>query len=325
MNNSTNVTNKSINSLEKITLGGIDQWISIQSKDVSQPILLVLHGGPGYAMMPLLRKRNKVLENHFTIINWDQRGAGKSYSPTIPKKSMTLEQLILDAHELTDYLRQRFSQEKIFLIGHSFGTILGIFLIKRYPDDYFAYGGIGQVVDIIENEQLSYDFALRQALADNNTQAITELEQVGRPDEQGDYLDDSGDEVTVKWMVYYGGELYGKTSEKEIEKAILSSKIYAKNQKQWIKGWKFSQRLYYDEAVWYLDFRTQVTQVNVPVYFFTGRHDYDTPFPLVEQYYDVLNAPTKEIIWFENSAHFPFYEEPEKFNEMIIAKFGVAE
>ena len=304
--------------LEKVNLGGIEQWILVHNQDLQKPIILVLHGGPGYAMMPLIHETNKELEEHFVIINWDQRGAGKSYSESIPKETMTLEQMLLDAHELTKYLKQRFDKKKIFLVGHSYGTILGMLLVKRYPNDYYAFVGIGQVVDVIENEQLSYDFALRESLADNNTQAISELEYIGRPDEQGKYLDDSGYELTLKWLEFYGGELYGKSSSEEVNEAILNSEIYANNQEQWVKGWKFSQQLFDDPAIWNLDLRTQVSEVKIPVYFFTGRYDYDTPSSLVEEYYQLLKAPEKGIIWFDNSAHFPFLEEAEKFNTMLI-------
>ena len=310
----------SIDSLEKITLGGVVQWILIQSNDVANPVLLVLHGGPGYAMMPLLHENNGELEDHFIVVNWDQRGAGKSYSPDIPEESMTLEQFVSDAHELTEVLKARFDQERIYLMGHSLGTVLGMLLIEAYPDDYFGFVGVGQVVDVIENEQLSYDFALSEAQADENTEAIEALNEIGRPDEDGWYSDDSGYDVTMEWVGYYGGDLVGKTSTEEIEDAILNSEIYAEDGEKIENGWAFSQTIFSDEALWYLDFRTQVTQVDVPVYFFTGRHDYDTPFELVEEYYDVLDAPIKEIVWFEHSAHFPFYEEPARFDEMMIEK-----
>lgn len=315
------VSENNINVLEKIILGGVEQWVSIKSEDISNPILLVLHGGPGFAMMPLFHERNRELEDHFIVVNWDQRGAGMSYSDNIPKETMTLSQFRSDAHELTEYLKTRFIREKIFMLGHSSGTILGIFLIHDYPEDYYAYGGVGQVVNVIENEQLSYDFALKQASMDSNTQAITELQSIGRPNKNGEYSDDSGYDITIKWVGYYGGEVYGKRDSEEIEMTILNSREYENQRENITKGWAFSQELFSDNAIWSFDFRTSVNQVDVPVYFFTGRHDYDTPFSLVEQYYDKLSAPTKEIIWFENSAHFPFYEEPQKFNKMIIEKF----
>ncbi|RTR36848.1 alpha/beta hydrolase [Shewanella canadensis] len=307
--------------LEQVTLGGVEQWISIQGKDISKPILLVLHGGPGFAMMPLLHEKNRELEEHFIVVNWDQRGAGLSYSPSILKESMTLSQFLSDGHELTEYLKTRFNREKIFMLGHSSGTIIGTFLIHSYPDNYYAFGSVGQVVDVIENEQLSYDFALEKAIAASNEIAITELDYIGRPNEDGEYTDDSGYDITIKWVGYYGGEVYGKSGSEEIEEFILNRPVYSNQQKKIISGWGFSQELFNDEAIWYLDFRISVNQVYVPVYFFTGRHDNDTPSSLIEQYYDVLSAPTKEIIWFENSSHFPFYEEPQKFNEMVVQKF----
>ena len=133
--------------------------------------------------------------------------------------------------------------------------------------------------------------------------------------------DDSGYELTLKWVAFYGGELYGKTSSDEIDNAILNSEIYSKNTEQWLDGWTFSQKLFEDQNLWDLDLRSGIKEVTVPIYFFTGQHDYDTPFRLVEQYFDVLDAPKKEIIWFDNSAHFPFLEEPEKFNTMLVEKF----
>ena len=308
----------SINTLERVTLGGVDQWILIQSDDISKPILLVLHGGPGEVMMPLLHDNNRKLQEHFSIVNWDQRGAGKSYSPEVPEESMTLEQLVADAHELTEALMARFGQEKIYLLGHSFGTVLGILLMKNYPDDYHAYVGTGQIVDFIENEQLMYDFAFKEARAHNDWTAIDELEEIGRPDEEGEYDDDSGYATTRKWVEYYGGALLGEKSADEVRDAIQNSEIYADDLERLESGLELSERLYDDEAVWFLDFRTQVTEIDVPVYFFAGHHDYVATFKLVEQYYEILDAPIKEIIWFEKSAHFPFYEEADKFNDVLI-------
>ncbi len=304
-----------------IDLGGIKQSILIESQDFTKPILLVLHGGAGFAMMPLFHQTNKELENHFIVVNWDQRGAGKSYSNTIPIASMNLLQFVADAHELTEYLKQKYNRQKIYIIGHSFGTVLGMLLIQKYPQDYFAFAGVGQVVDIIANEQQSYNFALNNATATNNPIAISELEEIGYPNNEGEYLDNSAYDITMKWMSYYGGELYGKTSSQEIENILLNSEIYAQNPSQLIDGWEFSQLLFEDPNLWYLDFRKSITKVSVPVYFLTGQHDYDTVFSLLEEYYQILDAPTKELIWFENSSHFPFYEEAEKFNQTIIEKF----
>jgi len=310
----------SIDSLEEITLGGVEQWILLQGSDITNPILLVLHGGPGYAIMPLFHECTPGLEDHFTVVNWDQRGAGLSWAPAISIESMTLDQFISDAHQLTAALKDRFNQEKIYLLGHSLGTVFGMLLIDEYPQDYHAFVGVGQVVDIIENEQLGYDFALREAKVSGDTDAIRQLERVGRPDEDGFYLDDSGYEVTASWVGYYGGDLYGKTSTDEIEEFLLSSDIYADDGWRLEKGWEFSQVLFNDETLWHLDFRSQAREVDVPVFFFAGRHDYDTPSELVEGYFYALGAPYKEMVWFEDSAHFPFYEESDRFVDMMVTK-----
>ncbi|HEX9063300.1 MAG TPA: alpha/beta hydrolase [Clostridia bacterium] len=311
---------KSVDSLEKVKIGGIDQWIDIKGKDDAKPVLLFLHGGPGYGMMPLLHMYNSELENHFVVVNWDQRGAALSYSPDIPKSSMTLKQFVSDLHDLTSLLKSRFKQKKIYIAAHSFGTVIGMKAISEYPNDYFAYVGIGQVVDIAENEQQSYDFALESARKDNNQKAVKALEGVGRPDNDGNYTNDDGYDITTKWLEYYGGDLYGKNSTKKLEDEIYSSDVYSKLGKKANKGVEFSQLLFEDDEVSGLDFRKQLKKVKVPVYFFSGRHDYDTPFALAQQYYNIINAPKKEFVWFENSAHFPFYEEPEKFDNELISK-----
>lgn len=137
---------RSIASLEKIKLGGMDQWILIRGNDVSNPVLLWLHGGPGAAQMPIAHHFDKNLEKDFIVVHWDQRGAGKSNPKDFDEQTMTFEQFITDAHELTQYLKRRFNTEKIYLVGHSWGTQLGIKMVQLYPEDYFAYIGIGQAV-----------------------------------------------------------------------------------------------------------------------------------------------------------------------------------
>lgn len=279
-----------------------------------------MHGGPGYGMMPLLHMHNSELESHFVVVNWDQRGAALSYSPTIPESSMTLKQFVADLHELTTLLKSRFGQKKIYIAAHSFGTIIGIKAISKYPDDYWAYIGIGQVVSFAENEQQSYDFALKSAQNEKNQEAIEDLTRVGRPDNDGNYADDEGYDITNKWLEYYGGDLYGKRSIEELENEIYSSEVYSKLGKKADKGVEFSQLLFEDEEVLNINFKKQLRKVNVPIYFLTGRHDYDTPFALVQQYYNLLSAPKKELVWFDSSAHFPFYEEPQKFDSVLIDK-----
>lgn len=309
-----------INSLEKVKIGGVDQWIYINGNDDTKPVLLFLHGGPGYSMLPLLHQNNPGLEEHFVVVSWDQRGAGLSYSKDIPKKSMKLKHFVRDVHELTTILKKRFNQSRIYIFGHSYGTVLALKAVNEYPDDYRAYIGSGQVVDIGENERLSYDFAMKTAKEYDVKEAIKELTSIGRPDEDGNYSDDSGYDITMGWVEYFGGDLYGKTGTTELENQMYSDPVYKDKVRQIEEGLEFSQKLFDDEDAVNIDFRQQIKEIKVPVYILAGRYDYDTPSTLAEQYFNIIKAPGKELVWFENSAHFPFYEEPQKFNSVLIDK-----
>jgi pimeloyl-ACP methyl ester carboxylesterase len=310
-----------ISSLESLKINGVKQWILLQSSDQDLPVLLILHGGPGYAMMPLFHHSNQPLEDSFLVVNWDQRGAGRSYSSKIPRLTMVLDWFVKDLQWLTDYLKTRFVRQKIYLLGHSWGTLLGLLAAHASPGDYHAFCGVGQVVNLIQNEIVMYDWTLAQTKASGDAKAIKQLERIGRPDSQGEYPHggDKAYNISEKWMNYFGGELWGKQSDDEIVNWLFDQPEYqGKWGKKWKKGWDLSQRLFDDPAVWNLDFPSRVPSVNLPVYFFAGRHDYDTPHTLVEQYFKVISAPDKDLFWFDHSAHFPFYEEPTLFNQALI-------
>lgn len=169
----------SIVSLQKIELGGMEQWILIRGKDVSNPVLLWLHGGPGAAQMPVARYFNGALEDHFTVVQWDQRGAGKSNPTDFDESSMTFQQFLDDAHDLTLYLKARFGQDKIYLVGHSWGSQMGIQLAQAYPQDYYAYVGVSQVVNSALAEEMGYAWLAERIEADGSENRLRELEALG--------------------------------------------------------------------------------------------------------------------------------------------------
>lgn len=175
-----------IDALEEITLGDVKQWILIRGEDVSNPILLFLHGGPGFPEMPFTHIDSPRLEEHFIVVNWDQRGAGKSYNPEITEETMNIEQFLSDTYELIRILRQRFSKDKIFLIGHSWGSILGLYTAYRHPDYLHAYIGMGQVVDMREAEMISYRYTVEKAREAEDGEAIKMLKTIGQPPYEGD-------------------------------------------------------------------------------------------------------------------------------------------
>jgi pimeloyl-ACP methyl ester carboxylesterase len=170
-----------VESLEKVALGGVGQWLLIRGVDRSNPVLLHLHGGPGSADISIARFFDAGLIEHFTVVHWDQRGAGKSFDPDIPPESMRREQFVLDTRDLASMLRERFGVAKIYLVGHSWGSEIGALAASRYPELFHAYVGVGQVVEKVEQERISYRFALDKAREAGNPRAIRELEEIGPP------------------------------------------------------------------------------------------------------------------------------------------------
>lgn len=308
----------SIASLEKINLGGQEQWILIRGVDTKKPIILFLHGGPGTSNMCLLRKYTHELEKHFIVVTWDQRGAGKSYKSIHPHSSMTINKFVLDIGELTELLCHRFNQKKLFLVGHSWGSVIGIFSVQKYPDLYYAYIGIGQISNMQKNEKVSYDWTLAQATKAKDKRAVRTLSDIGKPPYTGDWQKKT---ITQRGLLgKYGGELYGNS--KGAFPLIFSSLIFATeynimDKVNFFRGIFKSIHLLWQELLT-VDLEKQALFFKVPMYFVLGRHDYEVPSVLAKQYFNLINAPKKELIWFENSAHLANIEESEKFNNLLI-------
>lgn len=309
----------SVATLEKEQIGGIDQWLLIRGHDKNNPILLILHGGPGSIEGPFAYKFERELEKHFIVVNWDQRGAGKSYSKKIAIESMNIEQFISDTHELIKLLIKRFNQRKIFIVGHSWGSILGTLVVSRYPEIIHAYIGIGQVVNIYDNEKISYQFTINQAKKLGNKKALKQLKKLD-PYPEKDIKDTKALRKQRKWLTKFGGVIYNEKSWWPYLKIVFGSPEYSlKDLIKFARGIKLSLETMWGQ-LFDIDFPKQVPELKVPVYFCMGRHDYNTPFELAEKYFNQLRAPKKEFIWFENSAHMLNFEEYEKFNDFLIKK-----
>ncbi len=314
-----NVILGSVASLEHIRLGGMEQTILIRGKNDRNPILLFLNGGPGTDEMPLVRHFNSELENYFIVVNWDQRGTGKSFNPFIPKGSMNLEQFISDGHDLIEILCKRFHQDKIFLAGHSWGSFLGANIAERYPERIKAYIGIGQVVNFIDDEKASYRFTLDMAEKENNSKALKELRSLTNYPSQGDRLfSDIG--IERKWLLYYGGAIYGQKDYNLLFKSLFGPEENVFDLFGFTAGAIFSLIKILPQELTMDDLTVAAKEFKIPVYFMEGRHDYNDPFELAEKYFKSLKAPKKEIFWFENSAHMPNFEEAQKFNDLLINK-----
>ena len=175
-----------ISEIQYLTINNTQQYVLIRGENVKNPILLFLHGGPGASATTMLRKFNSDLEKHFTIVYWDQRNAGKSYDKKFPKEEIKVQKYIQDVDVLVAYLKDRLRAEKIFLVGHSWGSRLGMYAIQEYPENFIAYLGVAQELSSYEGELISYQYTLNKAKELNNVKAITELEEMGEP-QSGDY------------------------------------------------------------------------------------------------------------------------------------------
>jgi len=308
----------SIASLERVKLGGQFQWILIRGADAAKPVILFLHGGPGTADMSLLRKRMDELEKHFVVVSWDQRGAGKSHAAVNPNSSMTIEQIVSDACELTRMLCQRFNQKKIFLAGHSWGSVLGILVVRKQPDFYFAYIGIGQIACMKENEQLSYQWTLEQAKNANDRQTVKKLVEMGKPPYPGNWQKKFM--TQRRFLGKYGGEIYGNSKgafPAVVGSLIRSTEYNLADKVNFFRGIFSSVRLIWPELMT-INLKELAPTLKVPIYFILGKHDFEAPSMLAEQYFEILDAPGKELIWFENSAHLPIVEETARFTDLMI-------
>ena len=305
----------SIASLEKVKLGGVNQWILIRGYDKTSPVLLYVHGGPGDPEMPGAHIFGNELEKHYVVVHWDQRGAGKSYHSNIPKSSMNVSQFVSDAHQLVLYLQKRFGVKKVYLIGHSWGSLLGILTVSKYPELFYAYVGMGQAVYVEQGEAISYQFVLEQARKQKDRGAIQALEKIGPPP----YKNFSGTGTERQYLRKFRGLIYDPKKSKKLYIHMLQAPEYSIwDFLKYVAGEGYSTINMWNEVLTYNLFK-QVPKMEVPVYFFEGRHDYCTPWPLVEQYYQFLDAPKgKTLVWFDNSAHAPCLEEPEKFNQAMV-------
>jgi len=214
-----------ISEIQTLELGGVSQTILMQGENPANPILLVLHGGPSLPLPGVSSKgsdytivtNTKELVKHFVLVFWDQRGTGKSYHQSIPKASMTIDQFVADTLELTDYLRKRFDQEKIFIAGHSWGSIIGLKAVSEYPSKFFSYIGISQIVSWTENDRLGLDWTIQEAFRRNNKNALKELQAVGKPPFVESFKQWG---VLRKWQQRFGTIVY---SDKEIKGPSLIS------------------------------------------------------------------------------------------------------
>ncbi len=297
----------------KTKIGGIDQWLNVRGQDRDNPLILFVHGGPAAPVTPTMWQFQRPIEEYFTVANWDQRGAGKTYGEADPEQvapTIRIERYVDDAIEVAEHLRKRYGKRKIILMGHSWGTIVGMGAALKRPDLFHAYVGIGQVISTRENERISFEYALAQAKLHKNAEALKELESIAPyPGDQP--ITRERIIVARKWPQHYGGlSAYRSSSTYYFGGPLLSPDYDAAQVKAIDQGSLLTLGRLLPEFV-QVDF-SQVKTFPIPVVMFLGRHDYTTPTQPTVDWLAQVKAPSKQAVWFERSAHMVPWEEPGK-------------
>lgn len=308
-------TRQSISELLKIRIGELEQWIYIRGVNKKAPILLMLHGGPGAAQIGFIRSFQQELEKHFVVVNWDQRGAGLSYSKKIPVESMNLNQFVNDTIELTNYLINRFNQHNIYLIGHSWGTMVGLLAVSREPSLYKRYFGIAQVAHYSASEALSYQILLERLKTENNKKALHNLNKIGPPP----WSDLKFDRIHQKYINDFGGGVArdGIMLSTIFKKLLMSKEYTLMDIVKLFQGQYFSMKSLQQEMREF-DLTQVIKAIKIPIYFCMGQHDLIVPYQLTEKFFNSIQAPEKHWFSFAHSAHSPHFEEQKLFNELFL-------
>jgi pimeloyl-ACP methyl ester carboxylesterase len=291
--------------LEWPTLGGARQAVLVRGADTTRPVVLFLHGGPGMPAMYLAHAFQRSLENDFVMVQWDRRGAGKSYGARVPAESLTVRRTLADLYELTHRLRERFHQDRIYLVAHSWGTYLGLLAVSDHPEWYRAYIGMGQLVpDTATARRIQRGLVVDEARRRGDTALVTRL---GTP----------GAAVTEADLFAVGGELRNATSFLPLLWTGLRAPEYTL-----FDAWNVQRGAQLVSATFARSPAPALppggSAVPIPLFLFLGRYDYNAPSVLAVRYLDSLKAPLKRVVWFEESAHFPFFEEPERFRKELL-------
>lgn len=309
------VGHEGINSLKEINIGGANQWVQVRSVNRDNPILLVLHGGPGSSLMGKGYLFQNTWEKHFTVVHWDQRGAGKSHASIKPYADLNIDQIKSDVVAVIQHLRATYKKEKVFLLGHSWGSYLGAMTAREHPELLHAYIGVGQVVNMWEGERLSYEYTLQQAEKRNDEKGLKLLRTLA-PYPSENMVKKLF--VQREYLNKYGGNIYGATSALPGYANLLVSPEYSlMDLSAYINSMLVSINLLWDSLI-KVDLNTEGYDYKVPIFFFTGRHDYAVPADLTYNYFQSIQAPHKEFIWFDMSAHSPMISETEKFSKELI-------
>ncbi|WP_434992333.1 alpha/beta fold hydrolase [Arthrobacter sp. Ld5] len=300
----------SIAELTTVESGGKDLGLMLRGADVDNPVLLFLAGGPGGSELGAMRNHLQLLEEHFVVATLDQRGTGTSYPALDPASTLTLESSVEDAITVTDYLRERFGEDKIYLSGQSGGTVYGVLAVQQEPELYHAYIGTGQMVDPLETDTIFYEDTLVWAEQSGDTALVEELERIGLPPYE-DMLDYET-ALSYEHQVYPYDRTGNSEGEGGFSENFLVPEYTLIDQIHLLGSFMDTFAVIYPQLQ-DTDFRTDVTSLEVPVYFVQGAHEARGRAEPFAAWFDVLEAPVKESTELATSGHRPLFEQPDEF------------
>jgi pimeloyl-ACP methyl ester carboxylesterase len=296
-----------------VSIGGIEQWVQIGEVVPGHPVLLYLHGGPGGTSVPAAAAW-KPWEAHFTVVHWDQRGAGRTFRKNGETGCgrLTIERMVQDGIEVVEFLTARLNVPKILLVGHSWGSALAVYMLKRRPDLFSAYVGTGQLVNMQLNEEYNYRRQLEQAERLGNQEALQVLHVMGPPP----YSDWNSLQTLREWtdrLAEGGGDPV------QPRPTPIAPDFTAEEVPSMLQGAEFSRRELLPQLN-AIDLPSAGLTFELPIFFFEGTHDQQTPMELAEQYLASISAPHKELVPFENCHHFVVMNRPEAFLQELLAR-----
>ncbi|MGZ8558146.1 MAG: alpha/beta fold hydrolase [Chitinophagaceae bacterium] len=297
-----------------IKIGGVKQGMFIRSRNINNPVLLYVHGGPAFANYFLFDKYKPGLEDYFTVCYWEQRGGGLSYSSEVTLESMNFNQLASDAIEITNYLRNRFRKEKIFMMAHSGGTPIALLAASGNPELYKAYIAMAQITNQSESETIAYKYMLDEYASTRNQKRINQLKKYKVLESDSNIISFYKSVIRDQSMHELGiGTMHNmKSVFRDIFIPVWTCKAYSLSEKIniWKSKFSFLPKTNLVNEMIETDFTSKVSKLDIPVYFLSGKYDFTVNIDLSKAYLTKLQAPLKGFYTFSNSAHSPLFEEP---------------
>jgi pimeloyl-ACP methyl ester carboxylesterase len=298
-----------------VKIGAIEQWITIRGEDRHDPVLLFLHGGPGDVTSTWSFAFFAPWQRHFTVVQWDQRGAGRTLGRNGPsiRSTITVDRIVRDGIEVAEYLRDHLGKKKIILVGHSFGSVVGIGMARARPDLFHAFVGTGQVADETRNYASTFDALLNKARQTNNAEALSELKRVGPPP----YKTGEGYQVQRKWANRFEGA--DQFLSGTIGFALVAPGYSVSDINDWFDG----QILSANQLVPTMHSRGPKefgTQFGLPIFFIQGAEDFTTSTALAREYFGMIRAPHKEFVPIKGGGHFAVFMRHAEFLDELVKR-----